>query len=435
MSKDSVERAAARLEDHPLRYELANELHARPFPTVEAPAHAAYLAIKTIGDAAKRDRARDRAHLLDLLDRFGAKHPSPGATHYFGDLGPFRLKWECHTEFVTYTIFVDGVADRPFDHRAFEVFPADWLAAAPGKRVTSALIRCEVLKDRDEIGARLKEWFVGESLAVSQVLDGAGVMAGDFRIDPAGHMRFGLFVEDGTGARRVGRVMQRICEIETYKALSMLGYHRARELSGRLGQLDSQIEELTGAMASGEDGSEETLRALLSISAELESLLAKASFRISATRAYEAIVIDRIEILKETPFYERQGFREFMARRFDPAMRTVQATERRMLSMAERAARAGNLLRTRVDVERSAQNQRLLESMDRRSDLQLRLQKTVEGFSVVAISYYAVNLASYLLAPTADAMGWSRTLLTTVLVAPVIFFVWMMIRRIRRSME
>ena len=89
------------LQDHPLRYALANELHARPFPSLNAPSQALFLAIKQPQNAAKRDRALDRAHLIALLDRFGAAHPQPDATHYFGDMGKFRIKWERHTEFVT----------------------------------------------------------------------------------------------------------------------------------------------------------------------------------------------------------------------------------------------------------------------------------------------------------------------------------------------
>ena len=131
------------LEDHPLRYQLANELHARPFPSLDAPCRAAFLAIKQPHDAAARDRAADRAHLIALLDRFGADHPSPGATHFFGDLGKFKLKWESHTEFVTYTVFVPSLEQRPFDKQSFDVFPADWLADLPGQRITSALIRVE----------------------------------------------------------------------------------------------------------------------------------------------------------------------------------------------------------------------------------------------------------------------------------------------------
>jgi uncharacterized membrane-anchored protein len=97
--------------------------------------------------------------------------------------------------------------------------------------------------------------------------------------------------------------------------------------------------------------------------------------------------------------------------------------------------RAGDLLRTRVEVERSAQNQQLLESMNQRADMQLRLQKTVEGLSVVAISYYAVSLAAYLLYPLAEAVGLSRGMLTAGVVLPVVLAVWWMIRRIRIQME
>ena len=75
------------IEDHPLRYPLANELHARPFPALTAPSRAAFLAIKQPSGAAGRDRAADMAHLIALLDRHGAPHPQPGATHYFGKIG------------------------------------------------------------------------------------------------------------------------------------------------------------------------------------------------------------------------------------------------------------------------------------------------------------------------------------------------------------
>ena len=139
-------------------------------------------------------------------------------------------------------------------------------------------------------------------------------------------------------------------------------------------------------------------------------------------------------MLREERFEGRQTLGEFMMRRFDPAMRTVKSAERRLQAMAERAMRAGKLLRTRVDVERSAQNQALLASMGRRADLQLRLQRTVEGLSVVAISYYAVNLAEYVAYPFAPE-GWSEGLVSAALTPPVVLVVWLAIRRIRRKAE
>jgi uncharacterized membrane-anchored protein len=424
------------IDDHPLRYPLTNELHARPFPSLEAPCTAVFLAIKEPVDAANRDRSRDRAHLIDLLDRNGSPHPQPEATHFSGLIGRHELKWESHTEFVTFSAFSPGVSARPFDPEEMRVFPDNWLATAPGKRLVSLLIRVEVMpEDEDEVTSHLEDWFVPESLACSRVVDGAAIVAGDFRIDPAGQMRFAVFVRPGTGARRVGRIVQRLCEIETYRAMSMLGLIRARRMSARLNEIDPKLSALVSGLDSAGQSPEATLHELLAISAELESQAVQVSFRFGATAAYEAIVNQRIEVLREIRIQGRQTFGEFMMRRYDPAMRTVKSAEARLRSMAERAQRAAELLRTRVDVERSAQNQKLLESMDKRADLQLRLQRTVEGLSVVAISYYAVNLATYAAYPLTDRLNISKGVATAIATPLVILLVWAAVRRIRRQMD
>jgi len=276
---------------------------------------------------------------------------------------------------------------------------------------------------------------VPESLAVSYVLDRSAVIAGDFRIDEAGHMRSSVFVAPDIGVRRIGRIVQRLCEIETYKAMSMLGFHQSRKLSARLREIDNQLIALVEEMASDSVNAEETLSALMPISAELEKLTTQTSYRFGATAAYAAIVSQRIEVQREERFEGRQTFGEFMMRRFDPAMRTVKAAERQLRNMAKQSWRAGELLRTRVDVERSAQNQKVLESMDRRADLQLRLQKTVEGLSVVAISYYAVNLLSYMALPIAKGMGFDKIWLTASLTPLVVLGVWLVVRQIRKAVH
>ncbi|GHF60154.1 DUF3422 family protein [Seohaeicola zhoushanensis] len=418
--------------DHPLRYELTNELHARPFPSISVPATVVFLAVKQPVDAAARDRAADVAHLVQLLDRHGAAHPQPGATHYSGQIGRHVLKWEQHAEFVTYTAFSEGLSTRPFDPADFEVFPADWLDDAPGQRITSVVIRLERRGADETVERLLGDWFVPESLAVARVLDDAAIVAGDFRIDTGGHMRFALFAEAETGARRIGRVVQRLCEIETYKAMSMLGFSRARGLSGKIGGMETKLNALMVEMTDNVTGAEETLNHLLTVAAEIETTATQAAFRFGATGAYEAIVNQRIAALREARFLGRQTFSEFMMRRYEPAMRTVKATERRLGALAERAMRTGDLLRTRVDVERSAQNQALLASMDRRADLALRLQETVEGLSVVAISYYAVSLAGYLLYPVAEATGLGKNTLVAMVTLPVVALVWWMVHRMKK---
>ncbi|WP_170758830.1 DUF3422 family protein [Ruegeria lacuscaerulensis] len=422
------------IDDHPLRYALANELHARPFPVATTPCTVVFLAIKKPVAAAARDRGEDLVHLIDLLDRHGAPHPQPEATHYAGQIGRHWLKWEQHTEFVTYTAITPNVSDRPFNPADFEVFPPDWLMSSPGQRVTSAMLRVVERQDDDKVKSSLANWFEPESLAVARVLDDAAICASDFRIDPAGHMRFALFVTQGTGRRRIGRIIQRLCEVETYKAMSMLGFARVKQLKSRIGELDGKLTRLMGQMTDNSAQPEELLEDLLSTSIELETLSAQCSFRFGATGAYEAIVNQRIEVLREERFQGGQSFADFMMRRYDPAIRTVKSTERRLQALSDRAIRAGDLLRTRVDVERSAQNQALLESMDRRADLALRLQHTVEGLSVVAISYYAVSLVSYLLYPLTKA-GVSKGMLTAAVTIPVVMMVWFAIRQIRKRLE
>jgi uncharacterized membrane-anchored protein len=426
----------APIKDYPQRYALTGELHARPFPSLKAPSTAVFLAIKQPVDAASRDRKADLAHLIALLDHYGAPRPDPNATHYYGEMGKYWLKWEQHTEQVTYTVFRGDMADRAFDPAEFDVFPDYWLDDAPGGRITSVLLRLMSRPQNDaEIADQLSDWFVPESLAVASVLDGAAVVASDFRIDSAGHLRMAVFTDAAIGARRTGRIVQRLTEIEMYKSASMLGFSMVREMSAQLNALDTKLTDLMAQMRGPAALAEDTLHALLDISVELETLAVKHAFRFGATGAYQAIVNQRIEALREERFMGRQGFAEFMMRRYEPAMRTVQSTENRLKSMSARAIRASELLRTRVDVERSAQNQEILASMDKRADLQLRLQKTVEGLSVVAISYYAVSLAGYLLYPIADALGVSKGVLLAGVTLPVVGGVWLMVRRLRKHLD
>ncbi len=423
------------IQDHPMRYKLANELHARPFPSFSAPGTVAYLAIKQPQHAVSRDRERERLDLIALLDRFGTPHPQPGATHFFGDLGRHKLKWEQHTEFVTYTLFSNELSERAFDATVFEAFPKDWLAQLEGVCITSASIRIERRSADEDIAQHLRDWFVPESLAVSYVLDNAAIVAADFRIDELGHHRIAMFVDPSTGERRIGRIIQRLCEIETYKTMSMLGFSRARSMQARMSEIDAQLSDLMVKMSNADIPAEGTLNSFLHVSAELENMSAQSAFRFGATWAYQAILNQRIEVLREARFMGRQTFYEFMMRRYDPAMRTVKSTETRLSAMADRAMRAGELLRTKVDVERSAQNQAVLKSMDQRADLQLRLQKTVEGLSVVAISYYAVSLVGYVIYPLADMFQVTKGMLTAAITLPVVLAVWYLVRRIRAKME
>lgn len=427
--------------EYPDRHTLANELHARPFAALSAPGRALLLAIKA-PDAAvdpDRDRAADHAHLIALLDRFGAPHPAPDAKHHSAQLGRSTLKWERLTEIVTYTLFTEGPHDPAFAPDALSAFPAEWLAQAPGKILCAAHVHIATFADEPQLESLINEqlpaWFEPESLAVSRVQDGDAVIASDFRIDATGLTRFAIFARQTIGPRRLGRTVQRTLELEVYKSLSMLTLPVARGLSAQVADLDTRLTGVaqTMAMAAGNDSDARTLDTLLQISAQIEHLASTSAFRLSAAGAYSDIVAQRIKVLREERHRGRQTIGEFMIRRFDPAMRTCRSAERRLHDLSARAERSANLLRTRVDVANATQNAQVLTRMDDRAALQLRLQETVEGLSVVAISYYAVNLTAYLALPLAKPTGLDKTSLLAALTLPVIGLVWLAIRRIKRK--
>jgi len=425
------------LDDHPLRHALAAELHARPFEAIEAPGRVLFLALKHADETRARDRAADMAHLTALIDRHAGAHPDPDANHHTAELGRFRLKWERHTEFVSYTLIEARPAPAMFQDELAAHFPQDWLAEASGQVI--AAIQIEVVSadglDAAErvLSHDLMPAFTAESLACAQVLDGNALALGDFRIHESGFTRFALIIHGEAGRRRIGRTIQRLIEIEAYRTLAMLALPVARRTAGRLGEIEADLGSLIAEVdAGGPETEAEILRRLTALSAEIESMAAGSAFRFGAAGAYEAIVHQRIEMLREERMVGRQLFREFMVRRFDPAMRTCQAAERRLRDLAARAGRIAELLRTRVSVAVETQNQALLESMNRRAALQLRLQETVEGLSVVAISYYAVNLVSYLVAPMAERAGIEKGTVTALAVVPVVAVVFWLVRRMRR---
>lgn len=422
--------------EHPLRFDVTNELHARPSPRLSAPATCVFVAFKEPEVAARRDHAQDLAHLAHLTTRHGGPRPDPDASHYQGRIGRHDLKWESHTEFVTYMALTPGLPIRPFDPSAAAIFPLDWQRAAPGKRVAAVLVQIDVLPD-DPADAldRIGSWFARDSLTAVWVLEEAVLIAGDFRIDADGWMRFAMFVRPGVGEGRIGRVVHRLVELETYRTMSMLGLGRARDLTARLNAVEPRLAKIVARMSDETRPAETVLQELLDVSADLEAQAVSHSFRFGATKAYEAIAMDRIASLRETRFRNRQMLTEFMHRRYRPAMRTIGSTETRLTAMLERAERAGELLRTRVDVERSAQNQALLARMDRRAELQLRLQHTVEGLSVVAISYYVLGLLSYALSPVATHLGIDKAYLIAALTPVAVATVWMALRQVRRGLH
>ncbi len=429
-SSNSEGHAPSLPADHPLRSQLNDEIHARPPEPIAAPCRVSYLALWS-DDAASEN---DIEPIVDLAQRFGATPPQPGANHYVADLGPFRVKWERHTEFSRYTFFVSGNGEDIFSEPAIKIVPTDWLSALMGQVIVAAhvaVVGSEIqLPEYDTLS---REYFNGNVLVGASIAGNQGRALTDFRVSTDGFSRFIVQNRDMT-ERQLGRNVQRLLEMDTYRIMALLALPVARDLNPFLTSSEKEIASIITNMATiSEDQEPALLDQLTLLQAAIESRHAETHFRFSAAAAYYRLVKHRIEEIREHRIEGLPTFEEFTGRRLAPAMNTCDSTVQRQDALSERVARATQLLSTRVEMGSRAQNQAVLNSLNRRAKLQLRLQETVEGLSIAAITYYGVGLVGYAVKGLkASGVEIDTDLATGISVPVVVILAAWSVRKIRR---
>lgn len=401
--------------DDAQRLALHNEVHARPSARIRLPACITYVAVlhnATSRAAQAQHLARLPGHAAlceaDLADHF-LRLKLPGAS----------LRWERHTEFSRYWL----VQPLPVQGNWPSVpalpalpLPENWLAELPGH--TLVAIRLVMLHasldDASALMARAQSWF-GEQTLVASVMGSSSASepwAGHDRhgyAHPLGHswalsqLRIAsdgfepmlVLAPEGTSATRAGRIAARLLELETYRLMALRGLPLAKALSPELAQAEAELAELTAQLDAKTLADAPLLDQLVGLAARVERATAAHAYRFAATQAYHTLVQQRIAELRERAIPGTQTLGEFMRRRLNPAIATVAATAQRLESLSRRIARTSDLLRTRVDIVTEQQNQQLLERLAQGQSTQLRLQSTVEGLSIAAISYYVVSLLLY----------------------------------------
>ncbi|WP_328988152.1 DUF3422 family protein [Thiorhodovibrio winogradskyi] len=442
--------------DHPLRYALTDELHARTFEPLHAPARVAHLAVL----CGERGSGRNDQHLKRLLAHFGAPVPETAGQYHYARLGHLHLRWERHTEFVTYSFASEEDVSQPFARSPLEDLPADWLREMPGEVISSVLL---VLEPRDapkRDAQALTALFNGNPVIGSLVVGGAGLAYSDMRIHDDGHGHL-LLRDIGLSEAQAGRLVKRVLEVNAYRTIALLGLPLARRANALLSDADQRLTQVAKAIArssaSGDAGASagadrgrrpadlaaakvslerELLGELTALATEIESVAAQTTYRFEASSAYYRIVEQRLRQLRQQRIEGLQTFNEFLEARLAPAVATCVSTGERQQRLAERAGRLIGLLRARVEVSLQEQNRGLLDSMDRRAHLQLRLQETVEGLSVIAISYYGAGLVGYLLKGL-EASGYpiNPTLGLAVAVPAIAGLTWLLLHRTKRHLR
>ena len=415
--------------DDPQRRALHDEVHARPPARIVTPERVAHLALR-IPPGAREQEARSIATLAALLGV-----PAPGADASFAWLEGQRLrvKWERHTEFTGLTFFRRVAADTPDEAGALDLLPREWLAALPGTTLVAA--RVDVRSAAPAQVPEVVAAFGDTTVVGASIGDGAAAVVTDFRIGADGCSRF-LVLDHALGDRQAGRYVQRLLEIETYRMMALLAFPLAREVGATLTDAESRLARITERMIDVAPSDEpKLLDDLTRLAAEVERGESASRYRFGAAAAYYRLVRQRIGELRESRLPRVQMIEEFMDRRLAPAMATCESVANRQDELSARVARASQLLRTRVDIALERQNQDLLTSMNRRARLQLRLQQTVEGLSVAAITYYAAGLVGYL-AKAGRALGVpvDGDIAVGVSIPLIALGLWLGLRRLRRSL-
>ncbi|MCE2657497.1 MAG: DUF3422 domain-containing protein [Rubrivivax sp.] len=451
--------------DDAQRRVLHDEVHARPSSTITLPALVVSVAL--LNEDTRREQELE--HLRRLPGQAGLAASDLKGNYCVLLLPQGQLSWERHTEFTRYVWCQPlpaqaGLGAVDPDLLPDLGLPAGWLAELPGR--TLAAIKLVMLHaDLCDAHAALDQartWF-GERQVVASlmgnpaVLQPAGSAAGaaaaqpgppasaerghscvvtDFRLRDTGFERMLVLAPPGTSPTRAGRISQRLLELEIYRLVALRGLPVAKSLSPMLAACEADLAQITAELEDRAVSDQALLDRLTALAVRVERSTAEHGYRFSATQAYHAIVKQRIAELREKPISGTQTVGEFMQRRLSPAMATVDSTANRLHSLSQRIERAGALLRTRVDIATEAQNHQLLAKLTRGQELQLKLQSTVEGLSIAAISYYVISLLLYA-AKAAQRAGLplQPEIAAGAAVPLVLWGVWRTVRRIHDKLQ
>lgn len=414
--------------DHPFRHLLNDEIHGRPGLPVAAPARITHMAFTLAsGDGDPLPAIRK------LCDAKGIRPPSDKALHHGLEVDGGLFKYERHGEFYRVSVSLSG---RSLRGEAVEWLPPGWLDTLPGHRIVAVHTHVLAKSTPRPTLAALHRIFGHDEIACSRVNQGKTTVWSDFRIAADGYSRM-IIHDGGVTPHRLGRLTRRLHEIETYRMMALLALPLARELQPKLAAMEGRLASTIALVADDGNGASdaELLHVLTALARDIEQMSNQSNYRFSAARAYAALVSKRMTELGEERVDNHQRLGVFLDRRFHPAMATCSAVEARIAGLAQRCERASNLLRTRVDIALEGQNQRLLQSMEKRGRQQLMLQETVEGLSVAAISYYVIGIVGKLIEGAAGFASFDAKLAQFISIPLVILAVWLLAQRIKRRIH
>src|SRR5690606_17199638 len=203
-------------------------------------------------------------------------------------VGGARLKWERHTEFLTLTLVMPGSQATPW-------------AALPPVLAGIAETHGALLINADQVCIESEASWRGsidgygfKDPVGSSLDDGKATVWSDLRLNGNGLNRM-LVLNRQFDGRRLGRMVRRLLEVETYRLMASLTLPVARALGTELRQYEQELAALSDANARSEP---QDIKALLEritrLSARISQTSASTRLRFSASEAYAQLVFERI---------------------------------------------------------------------------------------------------------------------------------------------
>lgn len=402
------------MKNHLIRTKLIKEVHQRPFQPLTVPLGLLHIAVAY-------DAEIDlHPFLLDLLPKLDLDSTELPTGFFYRSNESFAVRFEPHNEFYTVTLY-------KFNSTSTDELMAMW-TDFPGALICGV----EVIFNRSEdSGSEFSLAVADPQVAGSDVMGGAARIRTDFY--PRGIHDFVKIevVDRSLLGFQAGRLLQRLCDIETYRHTALLALPQAQDAMPLITEMDRSLSDITLRMSQGNNATE-ILQELTELAAEVEVLSADTANRFAATSAYFAMLERRIEELREERTEGLQTIQQFMERRLDPAKRTCLSANERIERLSRRIARTSDLMRSQVDLSIEQQNQELLTGLNDRARRQLRLQAKLESFTIIVVTYYAFDLIERTLRNTVpDAGVRDDALLVLSLSVPLIAGVlWWYVRKL-----
>ena len=174
------------------------------------------------------------------------------------------------------------------------------------------------------------------------------------------------------------------------------------------------------------------LDSLHRLSVEAGRQVEDTGFRLAATQAYGDILANRLERLGERSLGESTTITRYLDNRIRPALATCRAAEKRLGELGGRVQRSIELLNATMSVAIQSQNQAVLDTILRTAVSTYRLQETVEGLSIIAMTYYGLGILGYFFEAFHDELPLAKPVMMTLAAPVVALLVFVLVRRLRR---